>query len=153
LTIRGGTAKLRNLVFEIEADGTPETILVAAVAARYGAQVTFEKCRFVQKGPIRRPLIEKRALTPLAPVAALNPEAHMADGPPGVTFQDCVFESGQVAVALNGQVEAQAFQCLFRPHGSLFHLAGDPGEAPAKVKLKNCSAFVMYGPAFRLDEK
>src|SRR5262249_1074124 len=55
LTLEGGAVTFRNLHFEVDAEKTPEA-LVAGLLIRKNSVVTFEKCTFSQKTPLK-PLV------------------------------------------------------------------------------------------------
>ncbi len=152
LTLKGGTIEFRNLSFELEADQTPENLQVAIVAARRGAQVTFKDCVFEQKANISQPFVDYRETTiPMASVALVNLEEDGIE-PPKVALHDCFFINGQSAVALNGNGDVLPTRCRFGPHGALFHMRGDSKASASRLTLRKCSAFVVFGPAFRLDQ-
>src|SRR5208283_3071918 len=53
-----------------------------------------------------------------------------------------------------GPGEVRAENCAFGPHDALFHLRegrDKTGKLPSKLTFEHCSAFVVPGPAFRLD--
>jgi hypothetical protein len=129
----------------------PETpaVPVAAVAVRHGAKVTFESCTFIQNVPVARPFIDSSERTPVASVFVEN--AGEGETRPRVTFKNCYFQQGQVAVSVSGPADIASTDCAFGPHGSLYHLRGDGADSQATLQLHRCSAFVVYGPAFRLD--
>jgi serine/threonine protein kinase len=146
-----GEANFTNVRFELRAKLTPE-IPVTGVMLKGSGKLTFVKCTFTQKdyNP-EQPLIPWRDRIPLASVAVQNPSLI----PPEklrVTFKECYFQTGQDAVALEGAAHIIADNCTFGPHGAFFHLRGDK-KPESRIQLEDCSAFVVYGPAFRLDEQ
>jgi hypothetical protein len=143
----GGSITFKNLLFVLQTDQTPEG-LVAAVAVTRARRVTFERCAFVQRAPAGPFLNETRRL-PAASVAVDSPGK---GAKPFVRFLQCYFIKGQTAVTVTGPADVGPQNCAFGPHGALFHLrSGDVGPFTSSVTLNDCSAFVVNGPAFRLD--
>jgi serine/threonine protein kinase len=162
LTVEGGSVTFRNIVFEIEAGETP-TRTVAAVGIKGAAKVRFHNCRFVQLGvPQRKFIPQLKTVVPVACVAVDNAGGDKDDRP-SVEFDQCFFAgaqvagaqfaSGQAAIAVNGPAEVTTRDCAFKSYGALFHLRGDDPHYGIALKLNRCSAFVINGPAFRLDDK
>jgi len=151
IVVDGGKVVFRNLRFEIDVEETPENVQVAAVAVRQGGHATFERCTFVQKkAPVQRFIRQRDALVPVASVAVANHED--AEGSlPHAVFSECYFQEGQDAIAVDGPADIRATDCAFGKHSALFHLRAADKEAPAELRLNRCSAFVVRGPAFRLD--
>jgi hypothetical protein len=145
--VEGEQVTFRNLIFWFEVDATPDS-LVAAVAVTKARQVTFHRCAFVQKAPQEAFI----ANTSLVPAASLALSGH-GPGRPRVILRECFFGQGQTAVAIRGTAEVRAESCAFGPHGALFHMRGRSKASQATVSLKDCSAFVVNGPAFRLDDE
>jgi len=157
----GGTITFKNLRLSIEAplkmkQAVEQTVAdlkipkhpVAGVAVRGAASVRFLQCIFEQPDVPPPPYVNVRHLgVPLASVLAYGAVAK--SDRPQIDFQQCVFKSGQVAVGLESPADVAASQCGFMPHGAMFHLHGD-GES--KIALTHCSAFVVTGPVFRLDD-
>ncbi len=151
LAIDGGILTFRNIHFEIEAHATPDRV-VASLGIRGPSTVTFSNCVFVQREVPQRPFIlDRKVLVPVASLAVDN-AAGLKEKRPHVVLEQCSFTGGQVAVGITGPVELVATDCAFRPYGALFHLHGD-NPLPAQLTLQRCSALVMNGPAFRLDEE
>lgn len=155
LWVKRGHVTFQNIEFELQATVTPRA-QVAAIAIAEGAQVTFQKCTFVQTGVKidRRFLSDKsaRAFIPFASVVLLNPENDPANMPE-VRFKGCGFKKGQVAVALNGYGKVDADNCAFGEHGALVHLRGNTEKFESRVHFERCTAQVVYGPAFRVDDE
>ena len=157
LQVDGADVTFENLRFRVEAGETPEAP-VAAVAVR-GGKAWFVRCEFAQKDVPPPPYINQRGKrTPLASVlvdsgltaSGLTASGGLAKGDrPRVDFVQCYFKSGQAAIAIHGPADVVASDCAFKPHGALFHLSG---QGSANVKLHHCSAFVVSGPAFRIDD-
>lgn len=152
LTIDGGNVEFRNIRFEVQLQaGSTPRIPVALVAVRGGAKVRFVGCRFLQKDIEFSPFIQNRKdRVPLASIRLENPTGEATEMP-DVAFEECYFEQGQAAVAVHGPAKVQATSCAFGPHGSLFHLQEESKDFATDLKLRRCSAFVVQGPAFRLD--
>ncbi|MCI0458829.1 MAG: hypothetical protein L0Z62_17870, partial [Gemmataceae bacterium] len=149
LELNGGTVTFRNLHFEIQAESTP-TALLAAVLVKGARSVTFKNCLFTQVGVPLVPLIPKRRLAPVASVATWNLDN--APEKPLVVFRECYFRKGQTAVAIRGAADLDQAHCAFGPHVCLFHLRGEENpKLGTHVRLKNVSALLVHGPAFRLD--
>jgi serine/threonine protein kinase len=134
----------RNLQFLLHAGQTPEG-LAAAVAVRKANKVTFERCLFLQDAPVET-FLNKPARVPAASVVVEE-----IAKPSSVRFEECYFVRGQTAVRVNGAGQVNAVNCAFGPHGALFQLHGSTDSSPSQVSLQFCSAFVVHGPAFRLD--
>jgi serine/threonine protein kinase len=149
LVIDGGKVTFRNIRFEIEVEQTPEGARVSAIAVRKDSTALFERCTFVQKAPAQSFIRQREALVPIASVAVLNPD-DAAEGMPHVAFNECYFQEGQDAVAVHGAAEIRPTNCAFGKHSALFHLRATR-KALADLRLTRCSAFVVRGPAFRLD--
>jgi serine/threonine protein kinase len=151
LTFLGGSVTLRNLRFEVEIEGQPPAVadlgLTALAFGRGKFQV--EKCTFAQKNFA---LPSAARPDPPLPVASVAVRGSGKDQPE-LAFKDCYFESGQAAVALTGAATIKAESCAFGPHAALFHLRGRSGLSDTTLQLTNCSAFVVDGPAFRLDDE
>ncbi len=147
LTLERGTVIFNNIKFEITVPrDTPEQV-VASLGIRGAATVTFNKCVFVQKGVELQKLIPQGpTVKPVASIALDNPGSSER---PKVILHQCSFTGGQVAVGINGPADIAVDECAFRPYGALLHLRGD--QDAVALKLKHCSAFVVNGPAFRLD--
>jgi serine/threonine protein kinase len=143
----GATINFTNLVFRLDVDQTPESI-VAAVAVTRARQVTFRRCAFVQKAP-REALLREPHRIPAASVAVASPGLAQ----PRVSFDECYFVEGQTAVAVGSGADIFVNNCAFGPHGALFQVGGKSKNSEAALSLTNCSAFIVNGPAFRLDEE
>jgi hypothetical protein len=153
-------ATFNNLAFRVEAPKSvksPETVMVdfkvpkqplAIVAVRSSGSIRFVRCSFEQIDmPLPGYINVRHQGTPLASVLVQSLPGK--SDRPQVQFEQCVFKSGQVAVGVQSAANIVATQSAFRPHGAMFHLHGD-GES--KISLKNCSAFVVSGPVFRVDD-
>jgi serine/threonine protein kinase len=153
LTLDGGTVTFQNIIFEIEANDTPARA-VAALGVKGATKVRFQGCTFVQTHVPQRKFIPqmKNNLIPVACVAVDNPGGDKDDRPK-ITFDQCYFAGGQVAVGIHGPAEIIPQDCAFKPYGSLFHLRGDNADYGVSLKLNRCSALVINGPAFRLDDR
>jgi hypothetical protein len=150
LELGTGTVEFRDLHFEIQADTTPSALL-AAVLVKGARSVLFTRCVFTQARVPIMPLIEQRRLAPLASVAAWNP-GRFAREKPRLRFEACYFRKGQAAVTVHGSADVYQAHCAFGPHASLFHLLGEQNpELGTHFHLDNLSAFLVHGPAFRLD--
>jgi hypothetical protein len=147
LIVEGGSVTFKNIVFVLRADETPYSV-VAAVAVKAARQVTFYRCAFVQEAPSEPFLLSRRVL-PAASIAIDHPEG---GDRPRVLLEQCYFARGQTAVAVNGSAEVYPTSCAFGPHGALFHVRGRDKPFNARLTLVSCSAFVVHGPAFRLDD-
>ncbi|MBI3407791.1 MAG: serine/threonine protein kinase [Planctomycetes bacterium] len=151
LTLDGGAVTFRNIRFEIVANETPN-IAVASLGIKGHGTVRFEKCWFVQTDvPFWRFIDDRRKRLPIADICVDNPNGNAADRP-RIVLDQCSFMGGQSAVTIHGTGDVQTTQCAFMPHGVLFHLRGDSGDHGVSLKLQHCSAFVVRGPAFRLDD-
>jgi serine/threonine protein kinase len=150
LTVDGGQVVFRDIRFEIEAEQTPENIQVAAIAVRGAGHAAFEKCTFWQKAPVQRFIRQRETLMPIASVA-VTPSGAQDDRVPYVSLSECYFQEGQDAVVVEGLGDVRASNCGFGKHGALFHLRPSGMSGPAELQLAHCSAFVVRGPAFRLD--
>jgi serine/threonine protein kinase len=149
LVVEGGWVTFRNLHFELHSEATPRAV-AAAVLIKSDGNVRFERCTFTQKTDLK-PLLEKRTHTPIASVAIWNPVRDNTDKP-HVVFEDCFFRKGQAAVSLTGSADVEQQQCAYARHGTLFHLRGQDRDFETRLRLKNVSAHVVNGPAFRLDD-
>jgi serine/threonine protein kinase len=150
--VEGGQVTFKNLRFVAASKVSPES-LVASVVVRKAGRGLFKKCWFAQVQFPKEPLIPRRKhIVPLASVAADNPGPNPKTRPV-LSFEECYFEKGQDAVAVNGPATVMAQNCAFKDHYALFHLRGRFKAPPADIHLKRCSARVDNGPAFRLDEE
>ncbi len=153
-TIAGGEVKLRNLHFLIErkADAKPGMVrtdlLLAALAVTGHGRLTLESCSFDWKDSSESEI--SREGPPAISVASVALDG--SDGRPDLTLSQCYFAHGPSALSLVGRATVTATDCAFGRHFALFHLRGGEGEFNEKsLTLENCSAFVVDGPAFRLD--
>ncbi|HYT93131.1 MAG TPA: serine/threonine-protein kinase, partial [Gemmataceae bacterium] len=128
LELQGGIVTFRNLRFELDARETPKSLL-AGVLVKGARQVIFKDCTFVQPNVPLLPLIRRQGLTPIASVAALNPD-ETSDEKPRLEFEECYFERGQTAVALVSAADVIAVNCAFGDHVALFHLGGQGHTRP-----------------------
>ncbi|HWY87560.1 MAG TPA: hypothetical protein VNX28_12580, partial [Gemmataceae bacterium] len=152
LTLDGGTVTFQNIFFEIEAYETPART-VAAIGIRGPARVKFQSCTFVQRGvPQRKFIPQVKNLVPIACIAVDNLGGDKEERP-RIILDQCYFTGGQVAVGIQGPAEVLPRDCAFKPYGALFHLRGDNQDYGVSLSLKRCTAFVINGPAFRLDDR
>src|SRR5262249_28298916 len=56
------------------------------------------------------------------------------------------------AVSVTGPVGLTATNCSFGPHAALFHVHRGSGLNNSSITLAQCSAYLVNGPAFRLDD-
>ena len=145
LLIDGGTVTLSHLIFEIEAEATPDSV-VAAVGIRKADRVEFVKCTFRQER-IRPKSFLTQPLSKKIPVASVAIESITKK--PVVEFKDCVFEKGQVAIAVGGPAEVKVTESIFFPHSAFVHVRGDHQSS---IALLRCDGFVTHGPVFRIDD-
>lgn len=148
LIIDGGSVRIQHVDFEIEAEATPESV-VAAIGIRKAERVEFLKCNFNQER-IRPKSFLSQPASKKIPVASVAIEAPESLKKPIVEFRDCIFERGQVAVAVNGQADLRVYESIFFPHSSFFHVRGDDSSF---IHLSRCAGFVTHGPAFRIDDE
>lgn len=154
LMVEAGKLGLNNLRLEVAAEVTPN-VPVAAVAVTDAGDARFVKCIFSQKTPLQ-PLLATPDLVPVASVLGWrSPKAGPSDAVPYLRFDECFFERGQAAVALNCRTaeDLSVISCAFGPHCTLFHLRGEDRSYKTQLYLKQVSAHLVYGPAFRLDGK
>src|SRR5262249_6954387 len=145
-----GRVTFKDLVFEIDAAEAPKTLL-AAVLLKGAGKVSFVGCTFRQPAVKMKALLNQPALVPVASVAVWG-RGEGAEEAGGVELQKCYFERGQAAVSVLGNARVTVTSCAFGPHLSLFHLrGGESGKLDARLLLENVSAFLVAGPAFRLD--
>jgi serine/threonine protein kinase len=159
LILDGGTVIFNNIRFEIEGlKDTPEQ-LVASLGIRGSGTVTFNNCVFVQifdRSNVEKLIPQRQSVIPVASIAIENTGNTER---PTVILEQCSFTGGlvansftggQVAVGVRGPAEIHARNCAFRPYAALFHLRGDD---LVSIRFEQCCAFVINGPAFRLDDK
>jgi serine/threonine protein kinase len=139
----GGQLICKNLSFVLHCRQTP-VVPLAAVTLRQLAQGQFQRCAFRQEAPL-----EQFLLTP-----GKVPAASLALDAPGGQFrlEECYFVRGQAAVLCQAGAVLEASNCAFGPHGTLFHLRGPVAASAARLGLHLCSAFIVHGPAFWLDQ-
>jgi serine/threonine protein kinase len=153
LTIKGGTVVLRNIRFELDAREARE-VMMAAIRLQEGAKLELENCEFIQINP------PESTLGQLASVVIEN--AGGAE-PKLTTIKNCYFGyeertttygKGVDAIAVTTPAELQLENCAFGPHAAVIHLQA--GRRAAKeqteVSMSNCSAFLVNGSAFQVDE-
>src|SRR6185369_4416662 len=100
-----------------------------------------------------KPLLLKRDKVPVASVATWNPKPDSPDKErPHLIFKECYLVKGQAALSITGTADIHQRNCAFGPHLSLFHFRGQDSGKETDLRLENISAFVVNGPAFRLDE-
>lgn len=146
-----GAVTLRNLHFVLNSlQTTPEKGVVAAVALRGTGKLTVEKCTFHQENaPSDIPKDNDRfPISSVVVEGAVNRQSKQ----PWLVLDRCFFREGQVAISLLGAAVVRPSDCAFGPHAALFNLKSDTLEPRSKLELTNCSAFVVRGPAFRLDD-
>ncbi|MBM4070223.1 MAG: serine/threonine protein kinase [Planctomycetes bacterium] len=149
--VESGQLHCKNLLFEVKSAVTPET-LVAAIAVGRAGKALLERCAFVQRDFPKQKLISLPGkYTPLASLALANTKRSPQDRP-RIDAAECYFETGQDAIALNGPGDLFLNNCAFGPHNALVHLRGKHDYVESMVSWKNCSALVVNGPAFRLDD-
>ncbi len=149
LAVNGGDVSFRNLDFELDTGRTTSESKVACVAIRQSGMYRFFGCRFRQKNVPPQRLVTHRDKIPIASVLVDNIVAD-SDHAPMVRFDECYFQSGQAAIALRSPTKLQAENCAFFRHGTLCHVATN-SVLPTTAKLWRCSAFVVDGPAFRIE--
>jgi serine/threonine protein kinase len=152
LRLVGGRVRLEDVDFGVKAESTP-TVEVAAVAVEGVEELSCEGCCFFQEVPLKELMLNEKSNLllnrQLVPIASLAIH-HLAGTSRLVDLKRCWFEKGQAAVAIDGPATVSPDNCAFGPHCSLFHLYGD-NPSRTSMKLNQCSAFVVYGPAFRID--
>lgn len=149
LLVDGGKEVVfRNIRFHLNAKVTPAKV-AAAVAVRGVETVKFQQCIFAQVD------VPRLTSKPGAIASVFIDSPATMDGPiPTIILDQCLFDSlptsgGHAAIAINGPANVQVKNCAFKPHGSLFQFRKDCTAENTSVQLTNCSAFVLYGPAFR----
>ena len=159
LTILGeGQLSFEKIRFVVEYSGAP-TVPWSEIVVRGPGRATFDGCEFVQ---VFSPPPGSDSGAGEPPVTRAKPNAAIASVTlenlsqlPHVVLKNCYFQQGQIAVALQGQGDVQARDCAFGPHDTLFHLRESNRDKAAKTTSKlvldHCSAFLVQGPAFRLD--
>ncbi len=141
LTVKSGKVTLKGLRFEVHAGGSD--IHLSAVALQ-GGDLTLENCEFVQA---QAPETEQGRLSSVA-VQGLSGEGEK----PSLQLASCYFAGGQHAITLTGSALVAPTSCAFGPHAAAIFLVQGPNKAGGELKLRNCSALVLDGPVFRLDE-
>ncbi len=153
LQIDGASVTFKNVRFEIVADPSVKRldVPVAAVAVSGSSVVDFDQCWFAQTGlPLDVPFILRRQLG-LVPAASVLVDASKPGGEiPKVTLRESYFPTGQTAIATIGSGKVSARDCAFHTLGTLVHLRGG---GDATVSLDHCSAYLRFGPAFRIDDE
>jgi serine/threonine protein kinase len=153
LTVASGKLTLRRLHFEVrgKVPGAGGRLRLAVLAAS-GGNLVVQRCTFAQtEGVSASTSREERPKVPI-PVAMVAVEG-AASNHSDLSLEECYFERAQSAVTLTGQqVAVRANNCAFGPHAVLFHLRGGGTRATNRIRLRNCSAFVVDGPVFRLDK-
>lgn len=150
--VESGQLHCKNLRFEVKSAVTPET-LVAAIVLGQSGKALLERCSFVQREfPKQRLLSLPGKYAPLASLAMENSRPSPKDRP-RIEAAECYFEAGQDAIVANGPGDLFLSNCAFGPHYALVHLRGKYESAESTVSWKNCSALVVNGPAFRLDDE
>ncbi|MCI0683977.1 MAG: serine/threonine protein kinase [Gemmataceae bacterium] len=153
-------ATFNNLAFKVEAppklSKSPELPTVdfkmpkhptAAVVVRSSGSIRFVRCTFEQDMPLPGYINVRHLGTPFASVLVQSLPGRTDR--PQVNFERCIFKSGQAAIGVQCPADITASQSAFLPHGAVFHLHGD-GES--RITVKNCSAYVVFGPVIRLDD-
>jgi serine/threonine protein kinase len=153
VTVDGGKAVFRNIHFDMTAAHTPEVMRYAAVLVKNGADVTFERCVFMQDphwGEFAGEKLPKaKAMTSV--LIACNPKN--GNDKATVRFKECLFGRGQHAVGVDGVADIHAENCAFGPHRAMFHLFGQSSSAASELKLTRCTALVSGGPVLRIDDE
>jgi serine/threonine protein kinase len=108
--------------------------------------LTLERCSFIQANYSPPSDVTDPPL-PVAMVAA----GGTGPNPPKVNLQECYFARGQRAVLLTGPATVWATNCAFGRHRMLFQIAGTT-KGNTEIRLRNCSALVVDGPVFKLDD-
>ena len=148
LEVHSGHVIFQDLVFEIDAEARRADALVASVLVKNAARVTFLRCTFTQTRVPSEPLFRQRAAAPVVSVAAWGGDNAES---PTITFQECYFKRGEVALLVRGAARVQPTNCAFGPHLVLFDLYGDEKKGErGRLDLNDVSALLVYGPAFRL---
>jgi serine/threonine protein kinase len=146
LTIEDGVITFRDVAFDMDNYRKTPKFPAAGIHIKGASIVKFERCMFGQTFFSKKPVRDDRNAHLVASVSVEGDAGKV----PIVLFDRCFFDEGQVAVALYGPADVTATQCCFKPHLSLFQHR-KTGES--RIKLEHCSAFVMYGPAFRFDDE
>ncbi len=153
LTVKSGKVTLRGLRFEVHGGGSEMRLSALALQ---GGELTVENCEFVQASP---PEIEPGRLSS---VAVQGPSGE--GDKPVLRLSGCYFAGGQHAVTLQGAKgiadwRLEIADCAFAPHtGALFLVQGanqtngNLQSATCNLRLRSCSAFVLDGAVFRLED-
>jgi hypothetical protein len=153
LTIKGGGhVTLRRIRFEVNATQAP--ILMAAIKAQDGANLTLEQCEFVQADPPRTdPAGDPSWLSSLVvtDAHARLKSCYFGTRENSGRMSGTAAPDNQEAIALDGSASVTAESCAFGPHTTLFQLR--KGHRPeAKLTLVRCSSLLKDGSVFQLGE-
>ncbi|HZZ78121.1 MAG TPA: hypothetical protein VFE62_06365, partial [Gemmataceae bacterium] len=161
VTVEGGEEVVfRKIKFQLDT-ATPLTPnqAVAPVAVRGAKRVRFEQCIFLQNK------VQKISTPPASdakrvPLASLLIDVGDKPAYPQtiVDIDECYFDSnrengGQVAIAINGPAKVTVTNTAFRPHSAFFSFRDKCTLANTDLLMKNCTCFVVGGPAFRLSDR
>ena len=149
----GSSVEFENIRFELIFN---DTYPKAMIAIRGPGQATFKKCTFALVGSSAGKSFPKGYK--VASLLIQN-SANDAKNKPQVTLSECFWEQGQVAVAIEGPVSVEASNCAFGVHNAEFLMRGNCPKNKATnlpvsdLTLNQCSAFLVNGPAFRIDDE
>lgn len=154
LALKGGKVTLRDLRFEVDAK-LAHRLIMAAVKLQEGCQLKIEKCEFVQYNPpssgrLSDLLVEGSRGGAIKPIAIVN-DCFFTGGQKTEFLAEPAQLGGQFACSVSGLASLQLSNCAFAPHQSVVYLR-DKSTPPADVTLRNCSAFLIEGAAFQLDD-
>ncbi|TMQ28796.1 MAG: hypothetical protein E6K70_26605 [Planctomycetota bacterium] len=143
LRVLAGTVHLKGI--RLELDRHNAQIVMSGVEVQ-GGQVVLERCQLLARncsGPTR--------------ISTLSMSSRSGvDSEPALVLKQCYFEGGQQAVYVSGPALVQATACALGPHSqTFFHLARenvDDVDRRRSVEIKDCSAFLKEGSAFRIDQ-
>ncbi|OAI40000.1 hypothetical protein AYO40_00905 [Planctomycetaceae bacterium SCGC AG-212-D15] len=151
LTFDGGRVIIRNVRFEIDGRAAPQ-LVIAPLRVRRGGSLTLENCEFVQKQP---PGAGRQSDIYVEGAVAKGETA------PTITVRECSFVSDMrartttsEAVTFAGAGRVNLTNCAFGPHAALVHLRTEKssGSGGAEVHLTNCSALLVEGTVFQIDD-
>ncbi len=145
LLVLGTGLSFENIRFVVDPGARPPAEW-SEIVIRGPGRAQFVDCEFVGKGMSGEG--DSGKPSPVIPGLLLENLGQV----PHVDLVECYFQQGQTAVALQGAGDVRAENCAFGPHDVLFHLRDNKnGKATSTLTLDHCSAFVVQGPAFRLD--
>jgi serine/threonine protein kinase len=157
LSLEGGKEiTFRRIKFVINSDLTPDRV-AAGLAVRGARKVTFDQCIFVQN---IQPFVQSADImaTKLVPMASLL-VAGAGGVKPQVELRDCYFygggerNTGQVAVAVDGDADVTVTSTAFRPHSAFVSFRDKCTLEATALKMERSTGFVEMGPAFRFTSK